>query len=362
MGGELSRYGVSNMFFALAGQYPEYQLARVITQYKGAYKVVSEQGETLAEVSGRFNYEANDPTNYPAVGDYVMISYESGATRAIIHHILTRKTIFQRTAVGVSEQSQIIATNIDVVFLCMSLNNNFNLSRLERYLAIAWDSGAKPIILLTKSDLAGNELDIMIKQVESVALYTDIITISVYDEDVEEKFAQFITEGVTAAFIGSSGVGKSTIINRLIGTDSIITQEVGAGDKGRHTTTGREIFTLPTGGVVIDTAGMREIGVDSADLSRSFADIEELASECRFADCSHTSEPGCAVQRAIRDGDLDARRFDNYLKIKTESSYEGLSAKEIEAQKLNRMFAEVGGMKSSRKAIRETAKRKGMDK
>ncbi len=354
----LSKYGVGNMFVALAGEYPEYELARVVTQYKGAYKIVSDRGEMLAEVSGRFSFDADLAVDYPCVGDCVMINYEDGATRAIIHHILPRKSLFKRTAVGVSEQSQIIATNVDLVFLCMSLNNNFNLSRLERYLSIAWDSGAKPVILLTKSDLAGDELEQMTQQVERVALYTDILTVSAYDEDLESKFAPLITEGVTAAFIGSSGVGKSTIINRLIGSQSIATQQVSKGDKGRHTTTGREIFPLPSGGVVIDTAGMREIGVDSADISRSFTDIEELAAECRFGDCSHHTEPGCAVQRAIGEGVLDARRFSNYLKIKEESSYDGLSAKEIETQKLNRMFAEVGGMKSSRKAIRESAKRK----
>ncbi len=358
MDSNLSRYGVSNMFIALATEYHEYQLARVVTQYKGAYKVVSEQGEVLAEVSGRFNFEADQTIDYPCVGDCVMISYEDGATRAIIHHILPRRTLFKRSAVGVSEQAQVIATNIDVVFLCMSLNNNFNLSRLERYLAIAWDSGAKPIVLLTKSDLAGDNLEQLIQQVESIALYTDIITISAFDTDIESKFAPHITSGVTAAFIGSSGVGKSTIINRLIGRDSIATQDISKGDKGRHTTTGREIFPLPSGGVVIDTAGMREIGVDSADMSRSFSDIETLAEECRFADCSHTTEPSCAVRSAIEDGTLDARRFSNYLKIKDESSYEGLSSKEIETQKLNRMFAEVGGMKSGRKAIRESVKLK----
>ncbi len=354
----LSKYGVSDRFIALSSQYPEYQLARIITQYKGAYKVACEQGEMLAEVSGKYIFDAEE---FPAVGDYVMISYEDGATRAIIHHVITRKSVFKRTAVGTSHQSQIIATNIDVVFLCMSLNNNFNLSRLERYISIAWDSGAKPVIMLTKADLAGDSLSELISQVEGVAMYTDIVTVSVYDEDLESKLAPFITQGVTAAFIGSSGVGKSTIINRLIGNQTISTQEVGKGDKGRHTTTGRELFALATGGVVIDTAGMREIGVDSADLSRSFTDIEELAQECRFANCTHDTEPGCAIRQAIEDGNLDDRRFRNYLKIKDENSYEGLSAKEIETQKLNRMFAQVGGMKSSRKAIRDIHKRKKGD-
>ncbi len=351
----LTQYGVSERFLALATQYPDYSLARVLTQHKGAYKVASEYGEILAEVSGKYIFKEDE---FPAVGDYVMLSYQEGDSRAIIHQVLHRKSTFKRTAVGVSHQSQIIATNIDVVFLCMSLNNNFNLSRLERYISLAWDSGAKPVILLTKSDLAGDKLQELMLQVEGVALYTDIITTSIYDEELVDKFKPFLGEGITAAFIGSSGVGKSTIINRLLGNDLIETKEIGKGDKGRHTTTGREIFSLTTGGVLIDTAGMREIGVDSADLSKSFSDIEELASQCRFSNCSHGSEPGCAVQDAIQSGLLDTRRFNNYLKIKDESSYEGLNAKEIETQKLNRMFAQVGGMKNSRKAIRESQKTK----
>ncbi len=351
----LSKYGVSERFIALAALYPEYQLARIITQYKGAYKIACEVGELLAEVSGKYFFDLEE---FPSVGDYVMVSYHDDATRAIIHRVLDRKTVFKRSAVGLSHQSQVIASNIDIVFITMSLNNNFNLSRLERYLSIAWDSGAKPIILLTKSDLAGDKLAELIYQVEGVALYTDIITTSIYDEDVESKFTPFITEGITAAFIGSSGVGKSTIINRLIGSDDIFTQEIGKGDKGRHSTTGREVFILPSGGVLIDTPGMREIGVESADLSTSFADIEDLATGCRFGNCTHSSEPGCAIQDAIAEGKLELRRFNNYLKIRNEVSYEGLSAKEIESQKLNRMFAEVGGMKSSRKSIRNINKQK----
>ncbi len=354
----LLKYGINDRFIALATQYPELQVARVITQYRGSYRVACVEGELLAEISGKFNFESSLSTDYPAVGDYVMISYDDGDTRAIIHNILPRKSVFQRAAVGVSEQSQIIAANIDVVFITMSLNQNFNLSRLERYLSIAWDSGAKPVIVLTKADLAGDRLSELVCQTESVAMYTDILTLSIFDEDIKDKFSPFISEGITAAFIGSSGVGKSTLINHLIGVDSISTQEIGKGDKGRHTTTGREIFVVPTGGVVIDTAGMREIGIESADTSLSFADIEEFAEGCRFSDCTHNGEPGCAVRQAIEDGELDERRFRNYTKIKDENSYEGLSSKEIETKKLNRMFAEVGGIKGARSAVKEIHKRK----
>ncbi len=354
----LTKYGISDKFIALAGSYSNLQVARIITQHKGIYKVACENGEVFAEISGKFNFEANELVDYPAVGDYVMIQHDELAERAIIHHILPRQSIFKRSAVGISNQSQIVATNIDIVFLCMSLNNNFNLSRLERYISIAWDSGATPIILLTKADLAVDRLDEYIHQVESVALYTDIITLSMHDENIEAKFAPYIKDGITAAFIGSSGVGKSTIINKLLGKDIITTREISFYDKGKHTTTGREIFLLESGGVLIDTAGMREIGVDSVDVSSSFDDIEELAQNCKFKDCTHNSEPQCAVRKAIEEGIITQRRFDNYLKLLHESSYEGLSFKEREEAKLNRMFSEFGGMKNSKNAIREKQKNK----
>ncbi len=354
----LEKYGISERFIALASQFPNLELARIVAQYKGIYRIASEQGETLAEISGKFSFEASKLTDYPAVGDYVMVQNDNDAERAIIHHVLPRKSTFQRSAVGVSNQFQIVATNIDIVFLCMSLNNNFNLNRLERYISIAWDSGASPVVILTKSDLAGDKLHELIQQVESITLYTDIITLSMYDDDIKSKFAPFIKHGITAAFIGSSGVGKSTLINKLLGNDTIATQEISFDDKGKHTTTGREIFLLESGGVLIDTAGMREIGVDNADLSSSFSDIEELAEKCKFKDCTHNSEPNCAVRKAIVDGVISQRRFDNYLKILHENSYEGLSAKEREEAKLNRMFSEVGGMKNSRNAIREKQKKR----
>ncbi len=354
----LEKYGISEKFLAIASQFPNLALARVVAQYKGVYRIACEQGETLAEISGKFSFEVSELTDYPAVGDYVMVQNDKDAERAIIHHILPRKSVFQRSAVALSNQSQIIATNIDIVFLCMSLNNNFNLNRLERYISIAWDSGATPIILLTKSDLAGDKLQQLIQQVENIALYIDIITLSKYDDDIQSKFAPFIKQGITAAFIGSSGVGKSTLINTLLGNESIVTQEVSFDDKGKHTTTGREIFLLESGGVLIDTAGMRELGIDSADLSSSFADIEDIAKHCKFKNCTHHSEPSCAVRKAIEDGIISQRRFDNYIKIFNERSYEGLSSKEREEAKLNRMFSEVGGMKKSRNAIREKQKKK----
>ena len=226
-------------------------------QYRGKYRIVTEQAALLAEVSGKLRYETEELAQYPTVGDYVMVTVEGEL--AVIHRVLRRKSLFVRRAVGVSGQAQPVASNVDVVFLCMSLNQNFSLNRMERYLSIAWDSGATPVIVLTKADLC-EDLAQAVSQVEVISCFSDILTLSMFDEDIRDKFAPYFAKGQTCAFIGSSGVGKSTLINCLLGTQAISTQEIGKGDKGRHTTTGREMFPCPLGGVVIDTPGMREMG------------------------------------------------------------------------------------------------------
>lgn len=353
----LKQYGVSERFIIEATMYPEYQLARIIAQYRGKYKIVTECGETLAQISGKMRFDTEELAQYPAVGDFVMISQQEGDGEAIIHHILTRKSLFERKAVGVSEQTQPVATNVDIVFLCMSFNQNFSLNRMERYLSIAWDSGATPVIVLTKSDLC-DDLETAVREVERISFFSDVLVLSMFDEDIIEKFTPYFSKDQTCAFIGSSGVGKSTIINRLLGQEMLETQEIGKNDKGRHTTTGREMYPCPLGGAVIDTPGMREMGAESADLSRIFHEIEELASQCRFRNCTHTSEPGCAVLKAVQDNLIDQRRLDSYFKLQQETGYDGLSSKEIEVKKLERMFKDVGGMKHARRFAKEQLKRK----
>lgn len=352
----LEKYGLTDCFIKEATLYPNFNLARIIAQYQGLYKVITLDGELLAEISGKLRYETEELAKYPAVGDFVMVTQANHNDKAIIHHILHRKSIFLRTAVGLREQAQIIATNIDNVFICMSLNNNFNLNRLERYLSIAWDSGATPVIILTKSDLCNNLQEVM-TQVEEVSAFSDIITTSIYDNDASNKLASYCTLGVTSAFIGSSGVGKSTLINQLLGETILSTKEINKDDKGKHTTTGREMFPSSFGGVLIDTPGMRELGAESVDLSKSFADIEVLATTCKFKNCSHLAEPGCGILKAIKDGSLDARRLANYFKLKRECGYDGLSSHGIEVTKLDRMFKDVGGMKNARKFIKQGNKR-----
>ncbi|MFI3231029.1 MAG: ribosome small subunit-dependent GTPase A [bacterium] len=352
---KLSDYGVSDRFLSQAGIYPELRLARVIGQYRNEYKIVSEVGETKAKISGKLRFDIKELVNFPTVGDFIMVDVEGN----VIHQVLTRKSVFVRSAVGVSEQGQSVASNIDNIFICMSLNNNFNLSRLERYLGIAWDSGATPIILLTKSDLVeSSELEKLISEAEKVSCYADIITTSAFDDSLIKDLGKYIKAGTTSAFIGSSGVGKSTLINKLIGEKVLDTADIGKGDKGRHTTTNKEMFISQLGGVLIDTPGMRELGIESANLSKTFEDIEELTKMCRFSDCTHMNEPNCAIIEALESGELDKRRFENYNKIKTEAGYDGLSAKEIEVKKLERMFKEVGGMKNMRKFAKENYKNK----
>lgn len=352
----LENYGLKDIYIEEAKKYSNFKLARVIAQYKGLYKIITECDEKLAEVSGKFRYEATESIEFPAVGDYVMVSFDENDSKSIIHKILTRKTIFSRTAVGINEQVQIIATNIDIVFICMSLNENYNLNRLERYLSITWDSGAIPVIVLTKSDLSKN-LSKYIQEVEEISAFSDILVTTSKENNVE-KFKKYLKKDITTAFIGSSGVGKSTLINEILGENRLETKEVGKGDKGKHTTTGREMFPSPFGGVIIDTPGIREVGIQSTDVSKYFLEMNNLANQCKFSNCSHTNEPGCAVKKALSEGLIDERRVESYFKLKRESSYDGLTSKELEHKKLDQMFKEVGGLKKARKFIKDKQNRK----
>lgn len=352
----LENYGLKNIYIEESKNFPNFKLARVIAQYKGLYKIVTESNEKLAEISGKLRHKTTDLVKFPAVGDYVMVSFDENDSNAIIHKILMRKTIFSRTAVGINEQVQIIATNIDIVFICMSLNENYNLNRLERYLSITWDSRAIPVIVLTKSDLSKN-LSKYIQEVEEISAFSDILVTTSKENNVD-KFKKYLKKDITTAFIGSSGVGKSTLINEILGENRLETKEVGKGDKGKHTTTGREMFPSPFGGVIIDTPGIREVGIQSTDVSKYFLEMENLVNQCKFSNCSHTNEPGCAVKKALSEGLIDERRVESYFKLKRESSYDGLTSKELEHKKLDQMFKEVGGLKKARKFIKDKQNRK----
>ena len=259
-------------------------------------------------------------------------------------------------AAGTGNSEQVVASNIDTVFICMSLNSDFNLRRLERYLAIAWSSGALPIVTLTKADLC-DDVAAKTAAAESVAIGAEILVTSSLADAGHEQILPYLKCGSTSAFIGSSGVGKSTLINRLAGTE-FATNGLRNDDKGRHTTTRRELITLTNGALVIDTPGMRELGLETADLSKSFADIDELSQQCRFRDCTHTHETGCAVQQAITDGILAADRLASYQKLQKEVRYEGLDSKQIELEKFSTMFKDIGGMKKARKFLHDNDKRR----
>lgn len=311
----------SSEFMALAVEYPQWTLCRVVLQEKGQYRIVGSLGEQQAVVSGRFQHEAGTPSDYPAVGDYVMADW-NGAGSAIIHRVLPRKSVFLRKAAGTGKSEQVVAANIDTVFLCMSLNNDFNLRRLERYLTIAWDSGAAPVVVLTKADLC-SDLEEKRTAVETISMGADLIVTSAMEQDGYGQLLPYLSSGKTVAFVGSSGVGKSTLINRLLGEERLETSGLRNDDKGHHTTTHRELVMLPSGAMVIDTPGMRELGMwDSAEgLEKAFSDIELLTTACRFKNCTHTNEPGCAVNAALADGTLSEERWQSYQKLRTENAY-----------------------------------------
>jgi ribosome biogenesis GTPase len=347
----MKNYGLSDRFINESKLY-SFSLGRIISQDKGLYRAVTENGEFKAQISGKLRYNAVNISDYPAIGDFVMLDENDG--NSVIHHILTRKSAFIRKAAGTSNNDQVVAANVDTVFICMSLNKDFNLRRLERYISIGWDSGAVPVVVLTKSDLCGNIDDIM-NDLDEVALGLEIIITSSLKDDYE-NIKKYIKYGQTVAFIGSSGVGKTTLINKLIGEDIFETKEIRNDDRGKHTTTKRELILLPEGGVVIDTPGMRELGIEGADFSKAFADIDDLSQMCRFSDCTHTKEPGCAVRNAVEDGSLSVERLESYFKLKKEAKYDGLNSKQIETEKVKRMFKDVGGMKNARKFFKEKNK------
>lgn len=254
--------------------------------------------------------DAEHPSDFPAVGDFVMAGKTGEETQAVIHQVLPRKSVFMRKAAGSDRKEQLVATNIDIVFLCMALNQDFNVRRLERYLSIAWDSGAKPVVVLTKSDIC-KDIEEKLLAVQEAAPGVRIIKTTALETAGIEEILPYLSAGTTAAFLGSSGVGKSTLVNRLLGEERLATGGIRNDDKGRHTTTHRELLFLPDGGMVIDTPGMRELGMWDAKsgIDRTFSDIEELALQCRFRDCTHTVEPGCAVQKALKNGTLSKERM-----------------------------------------------------
>jgi len=300
-----------------------YSASRVAVQHKAQYELYTEYGELSAETTGRMQYDARGKGDLPVVGDWVVIRAREQEDKATIYDILPRKSKFSRKAAGTKTEEQIVAANIDTVFLVMGLDGNFNLRRLERYLVVAWESGADPVIVLNKADLC-DDIEQKVREVESVALGVPVVVVSAISNRGLDQVLAHVKQGATGALLGSSGVGKSTIVNHLLGRELLKTQEVReTDDRGRQTTTRRELIVLPSGGLLMDTPGMRELQLWGGEegINDVFEDIAELARQCPFRDCQHGSEPGCAVQQALENGALDPRRFASYQKLQKEIAY-----------------------------------------
>jgi ribosome biogenesis GTPase len=299
--------------------------ARVVSEHRDFYRVSAEPGELLVEIAGRMRHRAGQPGDLPAVGDWVAVDARPAEGRGTIHAVLPRRSRFVRKAAGRRVEEQVIAANVDTVFLVSSLNQDLSPRRMERYLAQVWESGAAPVVVLNKADLCDpNEVDTLSEEVERAALGVPVLQVSAANGQGFDALQPFLQSGRTVALLGSSGVGKSTIINRLLGREVQAVREVRAGDdRGRHATTTRQLFALPGGALVIDTPGLRELQLwsDGAGLDRTFSDIEELARTCRFPDCSHESEPGCAIQAGLADGRLELERLESWRKLQRELAF-----------------------------------------
>lgn len=296
---------------------------RVALEHKHMYRVYTEHGDLLTEVSGKMRHTAAGRADYPAVGDWVAVSARLEEGRATIHGVLPRLSKFSRKAAGSTIEEQIVAANIDTVFLVNALNQDFNVRRIERYMILAWESGANPVIVLSKADLC-DDVKAAVAEVAAVSVGVTIHVISSIEQQGLEQLTPYLKEGTTVALLGSSGAGKSTLINSLYGSVIHETNDVRHGDdRGKHTTTYREMIILPDGGLLIDTPGMRELQMWDADsgFNASFQDIEALAEQCRFQDCRHLKEPGCAVKQAIAEDELSRDRYDNYVKLQKELAY-----------------------------------------
>ncbi|WP_230678517.1 ribosome small subunit-dependent GTPase A [Lacticaseibacillus zhaodongensis] len=329
-------------------------MARVIATSHMQYTVVTAAGQFQAQLAGRLTNLASGPEDLPTVGDWVQLRLPANETdAAIIERLNARSTVFLRKTAGRRSGAQLVAANIDWLLLCMALDANFNIRRLERYLAVAATSGAQAAIVLTKADQAQNLAE-QLTAVAAVSASAPLLICDATKADGVQELKDFMQPRLTYAFLGSSGVGKSTLINRLLGADKIATQAVRASDAhGRHTTTARQLLHLPNGSLVIDTPGMRELGLLSADVDNTFADIQALAENCCFNDCTHQHEPGCAVQAAVATGELPAERLASYQRLKAEQSRNNnLRGKERENAKITRMFGGKKQMKAMIKASR----------
>jgi ribosome biogenesis GTPase len=326
-------------------------------EYRGAYKIKNPTGEYLAKITGKQMFNASSREDYPVVGDFVAMTDLDGE-HATIHNILPRKTILKRqhsdrSRIGGKNELQIIAANIDVAFIVESIDRDFSLNRFERYFAIAKDGGVKPVLILNKIDLISKEeLDLKLAEIENRFNEAEVIPASSVNEEGLKDLRKYVEKGKTYCFLGSSGVGKSSLINKLLGEGIIKTEEIGLSTgRGKHTTTAREMYFLESGAIVIDNPGVRQVGMADvgSGIDSLFDEITVLAKECKFDDCTHIHEPGCAVLEALNSGNLDAEKYSNYINLKKEAEYYEMT--ELEKRGKDRQFGKF--IKNAKKQLRE---------
>lgn len=329
----------------------EYPIARVIAEYKEVYKVRDTDGEYLAKITGKQRFMATKREDYPAVGDWIVVEKLSEGN-AVIRGILPRKTILKKKYSD-KQENQIIATNIDAAFITESMDRDYNLNRFERYLVLAEEGNILPVIILNKIDLISDiELKSKINELKNRFNNIEVISTSIITEQGLDELKNYIIKGKTYCFLGSSGVGKSSLINKLIGKDEIETKELSTSTgKGKHTTTTRGMYFLENGGIVIDNPGMREVGMDgsSIGIDSQFSEIMELSKNCKYGNCTHLHEPGCAVLNAVKSKELDEDKYLNYLKLKKEVDYQSMTG--FEKRRKDRKFGRF--VKNASKQLRD---------
>ena len=336
----------------------DFEIARVVAEHKGGYRVKSIRGEYSAKITGKRMFQAKSREDYPAVGDWVTIT-ELNNNQAVINAVLPRKSIIKRrfgdkNRIGEKSNTQVIATNIDIAFIVQSVDRDYNVNRFERYLAITENENIKSIIIINKTDLISpEELAEKLSEIKNRMGDIDVILTSVAKDNGLDELKNYVEKGKTCCFLGSSGVGKSSLINKLLGDDNIRTGSISSySDRGKHVTTSREMYFLKDGGIVMDNPGIREVGMADvgAGVGNLFDDITALAEKCKYADCTHTHEPGCAILAALDKGELEEDRYSNYINLRKETEY--FEMNKVEKKEKDRNFGKF--IKNAKKGLKDS--------
>jgi ribosome biogenesis GTPase len=351
---ELRDLGFNQWFQAQASDLRQegHGIARISAVDRGSYLIRNELGEIPAELAGKFYFQIESPVDLPCVGDWVTVRYHSDDTAAIIHGLFPRKTFLRRKSAGEKVDFQMIAANIDIAFIVQSCHFDFNVRRMDRYLVMAADGGVEPIVILTKTDLiTEDELEQELAAIRSTGITARVLALSNITGIGFDEFQQVLVSGRTYCLLGSSGVGKTTLINRLIGQDAFETKAVSGTGEGMHTTARRQLIVLDQGSMLIDTPGMRELGLLGASegVNQGFEDVALLSLNCRYANCGHTQEPGCAVLAAVTSGKLSEERYSSFMKLKKESEFHEMSY--VDKRKKDRAFGRF--IKSAKEQMKD---------